>query len=110
LDVEGYELQVLRGLDLMKYRPRFMLIEARDREGFESFLGVRYRPLAELSCHDVLYQATADAGEEPGTRRGCRPELRRASIAEGMQACGSYLMDSSTDNKRPAGSTGISRM
>lgn len=27
LDTEGYELQVLKGLNLKKYRPRFMLIE-----------------------------------------------------------------------------------
>ena len=56
LDVEGFELSVLRGLDFDRYRPTFMLIEARFRDDIDSFLKPRYEPVAELSEHDVLYK------------------------------------------------------
>jgi FkbM family methyltransferase len=56
LDVEGFELSVLRGLDFDKYRPRFLLVEARYRQEIDQFLDPLYRPVAELSVHDVLYQ------------------------------------------------------
>ncbi|HWD20734.1 MAG TPA: FkbM family methyltransferase [Verrucomicrobiae bacterium] len=57
LDVEGFELNVLRGLDLEKYRPRWMLIEARFRAEIDAHLAAHYEPVAELSVHDVLYKA-----------------------------------------------------
>jgi hypothetical protein len=40
LDTEGYELNVLKGLNLTKYRPRYMLIEvyARDYTSIVEFL------------------------------------------------------------------------
>ena len=60
LDVEGYELAALRGLDLERFRPAWMLIEARYRIEIESFLSPLYDPVAELSVHDVLFR-----------RRGC---------------------------------------
>lgn len=56
LDVEGFELDVLRGLDFNRYRPRFLLIEARFREEIDSFLKSTYDSIAELSEHDVLYR------------------------------------------------------
>jgi FkbM family methyltransferase len=56
LDVEGYELNVLKGLDLDKYRPSLMLIEARFREEIDQILQPRYKPIAALSHHDILYQ------------------------------------------------------
>lgn len=49
LDVEGYELNVLRGLDFARFRPRIMVIEAR------------------LSVHDLLYIDTRGFdGTTPG--------------------------------------------
>jgi FkbM family methyltransferase len=60
LDVEGYELNVLRGLDLERYRPTFMLIEARYRDEIEAYIGPWYKPLADLSHHDVLYRLHGD--------------------------------------------------
>ena len=57
LDVEGYELQVLAGLDLARYRPRYMLIEARFREEIDERLARDYVVADELSHHDVLYVA-----------------------------------------------------
>ncbi len=56
LDVEGYELQALQGLDFGRFPPRFMLIEARFREEIDGFLAPRYEPVAVLSHHDVLYR------------------------------------------------------
>jgi FkbM family methyltransferase len=53
LDVEGYEVPALRGLKRVK--PRFMLIEARDRPAIEAELSKDYAVLAELSHHDVLF-------------------------------------------------------
>lgn len=59
LDVEGYELNVLRGLNLEKYRPRYVLVEARDEISLANlnwFLGTyRYRQISALSVHDYLY-------------------------------------------------------
>ncbi len=56
LDVEGFELSVLQGLDLDKYKPYFMLIEARYREEIDGYLKPLYEPIEELSYHDVLYK------------------------------------------------------
>ncbi len=57
LDVEGFELSALKGIDFEKHRPKYMLIEARYREEIESFIGSLYEPIAELSHHDVLYKS-----------------------------------------------------
>ncbi len=59
LDVEGYEEQVLRGLDLDRHAPRFLLVEMHDiaagRAAIEPLLGDRYAPLEQISPADVLY-------------------------------------------------------
>jgi FkbM family methyltransferase len=54
LDVEGYELPVLQGMT--RVRPRFLLIEVRDRAAIDAQLGPHYEAIAELSHHDVLYR------------------------------------------------------
>jgi FkbM family methyltransferase len=56
LDVEGFELDVLKGMDFERYRPSLMLVEARFRDEIDSFLKPFYEPIAELSHHDVLYR------------------------------------------------------
>jgi FkbM family methyltransferase len=56
LDLEGYEPAALRGLDLERHRPTFILVEAWDRPAIDEPLGRLYAPLAELSRHDVLYR------------------------------------------------------
>lgn len=60
LDVEGYEAQALRGLDLDRHSPRYMLIEildkTRGRQEIEALLGDRYERLDELSPFDTLYR------------------------------------------------------
>jgi hypothetical protein len=59
LDVEGYEPQALRGLDLDRHAPRYILVEIRDptagRAAIEAVLGDRYVELEPLSPYDVLY-------------------------------------------------------
>jgi FkbM family methyltransferase len=56
LDVEGFELAALKGLDLDRHRPRFMLVEARYRQEIDDFLTPGYEALSMLSHHDVLYR------------------------------------------------------
>jgi FkbM family methyltransferase len=56
LDVEGFEPSVLRGLDLDRHAPRFLLVEVHDREAVEQVLGERYEQLDQLSPMDVLYR------------------------------------------------------
>lgn len=56
LDVEGYELDVLRGLDLDRYAPRYMVIEARFKDETDSFLVGHYEAIEQLSVHDYIYE------------------------------------------------------
>jgi FkbM family methyltransferase len=52
LDVEGYEYEVLRGLNLIKYRPRYMIIEiyVKDYETIVSFLKMNhYKKLGNVT-------------------------------------------------------------
>ena len=59
LDVEGYELSVLQGIDWNRHRPEWMLIEARYRDEIDDYLTPMYETVAELSFHDVLYHRRA---------------------------------------------------
>jgi FkbM family methyltransferase len=59
LDVEGFEHQALEGLDLLRHRPRFILVEARFREEIDGLLLPHYEAIAQLSHHDVLYRIKA---------------------------------------------------
>ena len=56
LDVEGYELQALQGLDLTRHKPEFILVEARFRAEIDEYLEPHYCVYAELSHHDILYR------------------------------------------------------
>ena len=60
LDVEGFEEQVLRGLDLFRHAPDWILIEMHDlpagRRQIGGLLGDRYVEHALLSPLDVLYR------------------------------------------------------
>jgi FkbM family methyltransferase len=55
LDVEGYELEALRGLDLSRYRPRFILAEIRFSADVTDYLSSCYEPLDAITPDDVLY-------------------------------------------------------
>ena len=60
LDVEGYELQVLRGLDLKRVRPRYILVECSSEEqksALDRELLPYYELLGPISYRDLLYRA-----------------------------------------------------
>ncbi len=57
LDVEGYERDVLRGLDFNRYRPRYMLIEARFKDDIEDLILDKYELVEQMSELDYFYRA-----------------------------------------------------
>ncbi|MBJ7328817.1 MAG: FkbM family methyltransferase [Solirubrobacteraceae bacterium] len=62
LDVEGYEPQVLAGLDLDRHAPRFALIEVRDdlaHAEVRERLDDRYELVEMFSPFDAFYRRTA---------------------------------------------------
>jgi FkbM family methyltransferase len=59
LDVEGYEAEVLAGLDFERHAPRYILAEVEmksGREHVDRILRDRYAAVDKLSPHDVLYE------------------------------------------------------
>lgn len=59
LDVEGFELNVLKGLDFNKYQPNSILIECLDeeaREKIEAYISNYYDCVEKLSKYDYLYR------------------------------------------------------
>ena len=59
LDVEGYELSVLKGLDFSKFTPRFILVETDQVENVDQCLRLDYDRIAQLTFHDYMYQLKA---------------------------------------------------
>jgi hypothetical protein len=53
LDVEGYEADVLKGIDFSRHCPRYMLIEVHYREDIEAVIQRWYHPLAVLTINEV---------------------------------------------------------
>jgi FkbM family methyltransferase len=64
LDVEGYEVQVLKGLDFARYRPSYILVEANDAQAVHALLSPMYDHVATLSpekrSRDELYVLRED--------------------------------------------------
>ncbi len=60
LDVEGYETQVLKGIDFDRVCIEFMLIEVRHKQDVETVIGRFYKSIAVLNdvetYADILYQ------------------------------------------------------
>lgn len=57
LDVEGYELEVLKGIDHKKYRFHYILVEARNLNKIKMYLyDHHYEPIDQLSHHDYLFR------------------------------------------------------
>lgn len=56
LDVEGYELQVLQGLDLSRYRPTYILVEARFFDEVNAYLQPYYDLVERMTYHDYFYK------------------------------------------------------
>lgn len=60
LDVEGAEIEVLKGVDHQKYRFKYILVECRDEEKItEYFSNNGYRLIDKLSNHDYLFESDA---------------------------------------------------
>lgn len=59
LDVEGSELDVLKELNLDKYRPTCILVEARFFDEVDGCLQPHYVLVEQLSHHDYLYKSRA---------------------------------------------------
>lgn len=60
LDLEGHELEALRGLDLGRHAPRLLVVESLDGEPahkrFDAVLAGHMRFDGMLSVHDLLYR------------------------------------------------------
>jgi FkbM family methyltransferase len=56
LDVEGYEVPVLQGMDPDRHRPKLILVETKDLPRVLAVLKGRYRLIDQLSHHDYLLQ------------------------------------------------------
>ena len=56
LDVEGFELEVLKGLDMNRHRPEFILIETEQLDEVSGFLSPHYKLIDSLSHHDFLFR------------------------------------------------------
>ena len=60
LDLEGHELDALSGLDMDRYAPRYLLLEALEPEvqkpQFDQMLAARYAPGELASPYDLLYR------------------------------------------------------
>lgn len=65
LDVEGYEVEVLKGLDFQKYRPKAMCIEVRHNNFAQvsDIIPLHYRVVKTLhrSDHHADYWITSNA-------------------------------------------------
>jgi FkbM family methyltransferase len=59
LDVEGYELQVLQGMNIEKYRPTYILVEANFFDEVDRFLSPWYDLIDQFSDNDFLYRVRA---------------------------------------------------
>jgi hypothetical protein len=58
LDVEGNELNVLRGLDLEKYKIKNLIIEARQLDRVQDYLQARGFVLyKKISFHDYIFKS-----------------------------------------------------
>jgi len=57
IDVEGAEIEVLKGIDYKKYQFKYILIESRFEEKIENFMSEKnYELIEKLSNHDYLYR------------------------------------------------------
>ncbi len=60
LDLEGHELDALRGLDFARHAPRYLVVEALDRASqqpaFDAALEPEYEFVEALSDYDLLYE------------------------------------------------------
>jgi FkbM family methyltransferase len=56
LDIEGYEIPALQGINWARHRPTWLLIEVRDEPAMNEYLAPYYEQVDKLSHHDFLYR------------------------------------------------------
>ena len=57
IDVEGAEMEVLKGIDFDRFYFRYLVIEARDDKKIKSFLEIyNYKLIEKLTHHDFLFK------------------------------------------------------
>jgi hypothetical protein len=57
LDVEGAEIEVLKGIDFTKFKFRYICVESRSVENLITFLSqYDYKCIEKLSEHDYLFE------------------------------------------------------
>ena len=58
IDVEGYELQVIKGLNLPNHAPKFLLIETwpHEEEDITNYLSDYYEIVEKLTQRDILFK------------------------------------------------------
>ncbi len=61
LDVEGYEVHALRGLDMEKFQPEYICIETEAFSLISQLLGERYVFVEQLTVHDYLFRRSRSA-------------------------------------------------
>jgi FkbM family methyltransferase len=60
LDVEGFEQEVLKGVDHQEFRFKYILVECRDFDRMSAYLsGNGYRFVEKMSVHDYLFEDVA---------------------------------------------------
>ena len=56
LDVEGFEDQVIKGINFDKYNFKFFLIETKNEEVINFLINKNYIFIKKLSHHDLLFK------------------------------------------------------
>ena len=63
LDIEGYEAEALKGIDLVKWKPNYILLEVRNLKEIQFVLGDQYEIVEELTStgdyRDILFRCIA---------------------------------------------------
>ena len=57
IDLEGFELQALRGLDFARIKPTWLLVEERQPDRLIEFLSRWYSLAEKISVHDYLFRS-----------------------------------------------------
>jgi len=61
LDVEGAEIEVLKGIDHSQFKFKYLCIETRSKDSLISYLAsVGYRYIEQLSGHDYLFSSVPE--------------------------------------------------
>jgi hypothetical protein len=80
VDVEGWELEVLRGLDLARYRPKVLIIENMFHDqAYRDFARSHGYAFWRLSWPNDVYVATECLSSVEKASAACRYWLRRGA-------------------------------